>query len=819
MSAAYRPYKDEDSCDNLNSLEDEGLTWPDHEPSSLQIYERTTEDLHFPTKRRYLFTCLGCLAFSFLIGFLLGFFGHSSHDDCVPNLAVSLAAVRHEDFSIRDKLMNAVDSGKIEEVVAEFSSEPRVPGSSRDLFLIEKIIRHFKDSSFDQIKVENYTVPLSLPVNSDPNFVEVVDRDESKIFSSLDETKMANFSVPPFSAYSRSDKKRDLIFVNTGSQSDYDLLATKYQTNCSGRIVLVKLGNLTLDLIVWQAHLHNASGVIYYPDSKFFGSQNSQASSFKFPGDAIKWESALWNEGGDPSTPDHPSNHYARRLRPEEVSYLLPQMPIHPISNDFASKLLNQLGGKPLPDEWKQGFNHSHLIGPGFKDPSHKMKIQVNNKLQDVVVRNVFGYIKGKVEPDRYVLVGNHRDSFTPGALDAASGTGVFLEAARVFGTLLTKGWRPRRTIVFCSWGGEELNLIGSTEWLEEKYKLIHSRAIVYINMDVAVSGTDTLNVFASPLLHHAIFNVTRAVKNPDDKDVQLNTVFEKWAAITNPRNLSSVRLQKTSSVVKDSNSTHVQSYLDQLLAVGQPKIMPLDTRSVSSLFVSYVGVPAMDFSYAHSPQSNNPISSSKARSSFISYGLTHTQYDNFSNLKLIDPDFKYHRTVAQLLIESLRDFSESLFIPFNLLHYAEYIHNFSQRINSITEQIFGRNTRTGTELLNSAVHNFSVAAYYFHTRQGSIDFTDPMAIRRVNDKLVLLERLFLDYERGGLSKRLHFVLPNQDPMPLGSDMSRYVGLIAEDLAKNFSQQEELRNAVKDNLSGLVHAIQSASNILSDSEW
>jgi len=211
MAAAYRPYKDEDSCDNLNNLEDEGFTWPDHEPASLQIYERTTEDLRFPNNRRYLFTCLGCLAFSFLIGFLLGFFGHSSHNECVPNLSMSLAAVRHEDFSIRDKLMNAVDSQKIEEVVAHFSSEARVPGSPRDVMLIEEIVRHFRDSSFDQVKVENYTVPLSLPVSSDPNFVEIIDREENTILSSLNETKTAKFSVPPFSAYSRSDKRTVII--------------------------------------------------------------------------------------------------------------------------------------------------------------------------------------------------------------------------------------------------------------------------------------------------------------------------------------------------------------------------------------------------------------------------------------------------------------------------------------------------------------------------------------------------------------------------------------------------------------------------------
>ena len=68
---------------------------------------------------------------------------------------------------------------------------------------------------------------------------------------------------------------------------------------------------------------------------------------------------------------------------------------------------------------------------------------------------------------DRYVLLGNHRDAWVFGAIDPTSGTAVQLELARALGAMLKQGWKPRRTLVFCSWGAEEYGLIGSSEWVE----------------------------------------------------------------------------------------------------------------------------------------------------------------------------------------------------------------------------------------------------------------------------------------------------------------------------------------------------------------
>ena len=62
-------------------------------------------------------------------------------------------------------------------------------------------------------------------------------------------------------------------------------------------------------------------------------------------------------------------------------------------------------------------------------------------------IYNVIGTIYGREEPDRYVLIGNHRDAWVYGAIDASTGTTVTTEIARVLGEMKNSGWRPRRTI------------------------------------------------------------------------------------------------------------------------------------------------------------------------------------------------------------------------------------------------------------------------------------------------------------------------------------------------------------------------------------
>ena len=69
---------------------------------------------------------------------------------------------------------------------------------------------------------------------------------------------------------------------------------------------------------------------------------------------------------------------------------------------------------------------------------------------------NVVTVIPGELDPEHVVVLGNHRDAWVAGAIDPTSGTAAVLETGRALSVLRDQGWRPRRTIVWCSWDAEE---------------------------------------------------------------------------------------------------------------------------------------------------------------------------------------------------------------------------------------------------------------------------------------------------------------------------------------------------------------------------
>lgn len=144
----------------------------------------------------------------------------------------------------------------------------------------------------------------------------------------------------------------------------------------------------------------------------------------------------------------------------------LPTIPVQSISYADARYILHGLDGPKAPVNWTGKLNLEYRIGPGYEDNSY-LEIEISNYLKRSAIHNVIGIIEGCIEPDRYVLIGNHRDAWGFGAVDPHSGTAVLLELAEVFSRLInTTKWCPRRSIVFCSWAAEEQGLHGSSEWV-----------------------------------------------------------------------------------------------------------------------------------------------------------------------------------------------------------------------------------------------------------------------------------------------------------------------------------------------------------------
>ncbi|MEA2005136.1 MAG: M28 family peptidase, partial [Acidobacteriota bacterium] len=114
--------------------------------------------------------------------------------------------------------------------------------------------------------------------------------------------------------------------------------------------------------------------------------------------------------------------------------------------------------------------------------------------------RNVLAKIYGKDKKlkDEYIIIGAHMDhlGITPmgdvmnGANDNASGTSVVMEIARVMKLNKVK---PKRTVIFALWAGEEQGLLGSTYYADNPTHPIE-KAVVNLNMDMVGIGSGKIN-------------------------------------------------------------------------------------------------------------------------------------------------------------------------------------------------------------------------------------------------------------------------------------------------------------------------------------
>jgi hypothetical protein len=150
-----------------------------------------------------------------------------------------------------------------------------------------------------------------------------------------------------------------------------------------------------------------------------------------------------------------------------------------------------------------QTYTELHrLLGAG---PKVRVEVSASNTFgRDTVPQwNTVGEIRGREKPDEVVLLGAHLDSWDlgTGATDNASGSVAVLEAARLLGALTRSGLRPRRTIRFALFGGEEQGLYGSQYYAAaHRHELAKFQAVLVLDngtgriTGLALQGWDELD-------------------------------------------------------------------------------------------------------------------------------------------------------------------------------------------------------------------------------------------------------------------------------------------------------------------------------------
>ncbi len=609
--------------------------------------------------------------------------------------------------AIESRFLAVPDPKQAEEEMRILTQAPHVAGTPEDKAVADYIAEQFRQAGLETSIVPykvwmNYPVEISVDITAPAGVtMHGPTREHVEGDSFQDDPRV----VVPFNSMSPSgDVEAEVVYANYGTPADFQQLKDM-NIDVRGKIVIMRYGRNFRGVKVYDAQEHGAAGVILYSDPYDDGwrrgdvypkgpwrpgtgvQRGSVGYMFKFPGDPTT--------PGIASVPDLPQS----KRTPPEDSAQLPKIPSTPLSSHDAAPILEYLGGPESPRQWQGSLPFTYHVGPG------PVRVRMHLK-QDYAYRtiwDVIGRVPGEDSPDQSVVVGNHHDAWVYGAVDPHSGTVALLEAVRGVGVLLRSGWRPKRTLIFASWDGEEEGLIGSTEWAEGHEKLL-ANAAAYFNVDVGVSGP-RFEASAVPSLKPFIREIAAIVPSPKG-----GTVYEQWQKATAAR--------KNENPPEDSNTP-------SLPAASNPEEAPvgdLGSGSDYTVFLQHLGVPSDD------------IGSSG------SYGVYHSTFDDFTWFKkFADPDFLYEQQMARILgLEAIRMVDAGV-LPLDYAEYGKEVTSYLQDAQKKATAVLGAQAPDFGAALKSA-HDFEDAGDKILERQRNM----PGDSTRINDALLQAERALL---------------------------------------------------------------------------
>ncbi|XP_062112313.1 probable glutamate carboxypeptidase AMP1 [Humulus lupulus] len=615
---------------------------------------------------------------SIIVLCILGFYTlHYVHSP--SPLSSSQNALRfHQTF------LSAASNDTVATYLRHLTMHPHVAGTQPSNETANYVLSHFKGLGLDAHSVP-YKALLSYPTHSSLSLHFSNGTRADLPLSEWGGTRKIGVDgvVRPYHAYSPSGavSHAKAVFVNLGRDEDYRLLG-RVGVNVSGCVVLARRGNLPRFAVVEKAAAHGAAAVLLYTEGG--GSGYRFRKGFE--------RGTVMSGVGDPLSPGWAGVSGGESLSVDDadVSRRFPKIPSMPLSSEAAETILVSLGRAPVPAQWRKSVTSKvRRVGPG---PT-MVDFNYQGEKKVATIHDVFAVIRGLEEPDRYVLLGNHRDAWTYGAVDPNSGTAALLDIARRFARMRDLGWTPRRTLVFCSWDAEEFGMIGSTEWVEQNLGNLGSRAVAYLNVDCAVQGPG-FNAGATPQLDNLLLEVLKKVKDPD---LEGSTLYRNWA---------------------DRDSQNVITRLGRV-------------DSDFAAFVQHSGIPSIDLYYGRD------------------FPVYHTAFDSYEWMTNYgDPLFQRHVAVAGVWgLLALRLADDSI-LPFNYCSYAEQLKGHTELLSKFLDGIgyLSPLTTSIQEFASVAKEiEIEIEAQMLREQESSTSELVTLKKRALNDRLMLTERGFLD--------------------------------------------------------------------------
>ncbi len=542
-----------------------------------------------------------------------------------------------------------LSSKNIDQYVKDLSAKPHHIGSPGGNEVVQNMYNKFKSWGWDT-KIETYQVLFPTPVT------RVLEMLQPTVYKALlsepslkeDGTSAQEGQLPTYNAWSADgDVTGDLVFVNYGLPEDYEVLE-KMGVSVKGKIAIAKYGRSWRGIKPKVAQEHGAIGCIIYSDPMDDGYSQGEV----YPKGAFKNEYGVQRGSimdmviypGDPLTPNVGATENAKRLNRSAATNLL-KIPVLPISYHDAKPLLESLDGLVAPNSWSGSLPITYHVGGTATTKVH-LKLAFNWKLTPA--QNVIATIKGAEFPDQWIVRGNHHDAWVNGANDPISGMAAELEEAQAIGALVKAGWKPKRTLVYCAWDGEEPGLMGSTEWVEDHAAELQQKAVVYINSDGNARGF--LDVEGSHALEQMITEISKEVKDPQTAV----TVFERAKA----------------KQILTASGTDAKK---EALGKNKFEINAMGSGSDYSSFIQHLGIPALQIGYGGEDAGGE-------------YHSIYDSYDHYSKFK--DPGFVYGVALSKTAGRVVLRMADAEVLPFDFNALHKTVNGYIKELISTTDQL-----------------------------------------------------------------------------------------------------------------------------------
>ena len=588
------------------------------------------------------------LFFAFLLSvFILLPLSAATHDD--QPLYGFTAASSQTERDWEQKFRAIPDPKILRESMERLSKRPHHVGSPYDKDNAEWILAQFKSWGLDA-QIETFEVLFPTPKE---RVLELVGPTHytAKLLEppvTVDPTSgQQDQQLPSYNAYSiDGDVTGELVYVNYGLPRDYEEL-DRLGVSVKGKIVIARYGNSWRGIKPKVAAEHGAVGCIIYSDPRDDGYFQGDV----FPAGPMRNENGVQRGSamdmtiypGDPTTPGVGAKGDVKRLALKDIPTLT-KIPTLPISYGDAQPLLAALKGPMGPESFRGALPIPYHVGPG--PAKVHLKVAFNWDIKPVY--DVIAKIPGSESPDQWIVRGNHHDGWVNGAEDPVSGQIALLEEARALGVLLKQGWKPKRTIIYCAWDGEEPMLLGSTEWAEYHGDELKRHAAIYINSDG--NGRGYLFAEGSHSLEKFVNGVARDITDPE-KNISV------WKRSQAQRLAGSRRMDMNQPDHREARTR------------GDLPIGALGSGSDYTAFLDHLGVASLNVAYGGEDEG----------------GIYHSIYDDYYWFThFSDVDFAYGRTLAQTIGTMVLRFADADVLPYDFTDVADTIHRYDDELKTL---------------------------------------------------------------------------------------------------------------------------------------